>query len=241
MADTSIKDNHYATLLDQAFGDFDTSGAFEGVSREAVRRLRALTTVRRLAEGALLYRRGDVRRDAYGVLDGTLMAWLPARRGGDRPIHIVGPGAWLTSPATVAGGHRLITVTANSDVHLAVLEGDAFIRLIRDEPDLWQWLARLGARNLDVVLDIVAGLLVEGALPRVAGRLIAMTARVDSIAVSQAQLAELTGLSRNTVQRTLNALEDKRLVRRGYRRLTVLDRDGLARLAVRAGADTHRL
>jgi DNA-binding IclR family transcriptional regulator len=51
------------------------------------------------------------------------------------------------------------------------------------------------------------------------------------VALTQPELAALAGATEPTVQRVLSTLREQGVVQTGYRRLSVLDEVGLARLA----------
>lgn len=222
--------------LDEIFTGFIAQGAFDQLPPEVAERFRALARVRILNHGETLYRRGATDRSVYVVTRGTVIVWSPGTDGRERPIHLLRPGFWLASPFTIAGEPRLVTITASGSVEVVFVTGDDFDGLLADEPMLERWVARLAAQNTDLLLNIIKGLLADGALPRLAARLAAMTRGEETIELSQAQLARLTGLSRNTVQRALDALQRRGVVSAGYRRLIILDRSALEEIAAQGVA-----
>lgn len=222
--------------LDELFTGFIEQGVFDQLPPEVVERFRALAQVRVLSHGETLYRRGTTDRSVYVVTRGTVIVWSPGTDGRERPIHLLRPGFWLASPFTITGEPRLVTITASGTVEVVYVTGDDFDRLIEEQPILWRWVARLAAQNTDLFLTIIKGLLADGALPRLAARLAAMTRGEETIELSQAQLARLTGLSRNTVQRALDTLQRKGVVSAGYRRLIILDRSALEDIAAQGVA-----
>lgn len=223
-----------AEILDDLFADVVAEWRSAEVPPELTRQLRASARVLRLGDGDMLYRRDRVDPSLYALRRGTLIAWTVNDIGEPRPIHALRRGAWPASAATTLGAPRLVDMRASGPATVVAVEGAVVQRLADAEPRLWHWLAQMESRLLAEMVTIVASLLNDGSLQRIAGRLVALVdagAGDEAVALSQNELALLTGVSRNTAHRTLSLLEQRGLIARGYRRLTILDRAALERLA----------
>jgi len=206
---------------------------------ELAGRMAAAGRVQQLTDGEAAGRYGDQARTISGVIDGSLITWLPIEDGSWRPVHMVRERAWFISFPLICGIPRRLTYTAAGNVrvfHVDQAEADA---LIAAHPELWRWIARVAAGHLDDAFNVCVGLLADRPITRIASRLLALSTAAEgahvAIELKQSDLGLLSGLSRNTVSRTLGQLEARGLIARGYRRLRVLDPSGLARIA--AGED----
>lgn len=202
---------------------------------------RAVATAGRLElldDGELSGALDEHRRTITGFVAGTVLLWVPLADGSMRPLHILRSGAWFASFQLLLGEPRRVALSASSPVWVLHLDEPAVDRVIGRQPMIWRWLTQLAAQQLDRALAACAVLSTERPLSRIAGRLLSLAGEaVDpdtAIDLKQSDVALLSGLSRNTVSRTLGQLEASGLIARGYRRLRVLDRAGLARVA--AGA-----
>lgn len=183
---------------------------------------------------------GEEERTITGLLEGSLLIWLPINDGSLRPLHVLRAGAWLTSFPLILGQPRRVTLTAAGRTEILQLRQQAVDQLVAAHPVIWRWFTHLTAENLDRALSVCVGLLADRPMPRIAARLLSLSGDKATpnvaIELKQSDLALLSGLSRNTVSRTLGQLEAMGLIARGYRRLRVLDRGGLAQVA--AGQET---
>ena len=212
--------------------------AFLAADPDLARAVATAGRLRLLGDGELAAAVDERRRTITGLVAGTVLLWVALPDGSMRPLHVLRPGAWFASFPLLSGEARRIALSASGPVCVLHLDEPAVDRLVDTQPVIWRWLTQLAAQHLDRALATCAGLLAERPLPRIAGRLLALAGEaVDpdaAIDLKQSDVALLSGLSRNTVSRTLGQLEASGLIARGYRRLRVLDRAGLARVA--AGA-----
>ena len=218
---------------------FVHSDTFLSSYPDLCRDLAAAAHLRTLEDGAAAGSIGDTGRTITGLVTGSIVLWLPLQDGSLRPLHLLRPGAWLVSFPLIYGQPRRVTFTASGTARIVQVEEEAVDRLVEAYPVLWRWITRVVAEHLDRALSVCAGLLADRPLPRIAARLLALSddhaSRTVAIELKQSDLALLSGLSRNTVSRTLGQLEAMGLIARGYRRLRVLDHAGLAQVA--AGQD----
>lgn len=214
---------------------FVNRDAFFSSHPQLADRILAAGELRRLGDGETAGGTGEATRTITGLVDGALVAWLPIEDGSFRPVHVLRDGAWLVSNPLIQQAPRRVTFTASGSVRLLHIEQDGVDALLAAHPELWRWISRIVALHLDRALDICVGLLADRPITRIASRLLALTSDDDgahvAVELKQSDLALLSGLSRNTVSRMLGQLEGRGLIARGYRRLRVLDRNGLARIA----------
>lgn len=214
---------------------FVSDDAFLSRHPELARDLAAAAQLRTLADGGVAGRAGELERSVTGLVEGALVVWLPIQDGSLRPLHVLRPGAWMVSLPLIKGTPRRVTFSASGATRVLYLDQDAVDRVVDAHPVIWRWFTQLAGEHLERTLGVCVGLLAERPLPRIAGRLLSLSSDTVgpnvAIELKQSDLALLSGLSRNTVSRTLGQLEGMGLIARGYRRLRILDRPGLAQVA----------
>ncbi|MBS0471087.1 MAG: Crp/Fnr family transcriptional regulator [Proteobacteria bacterium] len=185
----------------------------------------------RVDAGQWIYGTGDSLNGLYGVLEGSVHLLLTLPDGEARLLDIVQSGNFFGQPARFGGGPRLVTATAGADSRLLYIPDAALAEIGRSQPDVWRNFSTLLYAQLAGALQL-AGLLLH--LPprqRVAARLALLASVTDDVAVTQAQLAEMVGLSRKTVNGHLEGLERSGTIERRYGQIVVRDRARLGRVA----------
>jgi len=132
------------------------------------------------------------------------------------------------------GGPRLATAVCAEPSLVLRISDAGLMRIARARPDVWQAVAAVVYRQLRGAMQMAADVVALPPRQRIAARLAAYARARRPPAVlslSQQALAELTGLSRKTVNLVLGDLERLGLVRRDYARIEILDLRGLDRIA----------
>lgn len=214
---------------------------FDGLPGRLGRELVGAGRVWTLAQGARVPV-GDDRRAGglHAVLAGRVRLSKVGPLGNELVLHVAGPGFWFGALAVLTGRDSGVAATADGDATLLTVGGASLARLRRREPDLEAALARLALDRLAHAVEALEHLARPEATSRVAATLLAqrrLRQHGDRLAgsrpleVSQATLAAMTGLSRQSVNRVLGELARRGLVGAAFRRIELLDAAGLARLA----------
>lgn len=183
-----------------------------------------------LASGQWVYGEGDDATGIVVVLDGTLR--LEAMVDADRTVLVgLAPrGAAFGQSRRRGGGPRIVTARAAGPARVLLLGDGALDRVGADFPDVWRAVSEAVYAQLDASVHILAQVLALPPRARLAARL-AMLAHDGAVRVTQADLAELTGVSRKTANAHLAALEAAGAIARRYGAVEVRDARLLARAA----------
>ena len=167
----------------------------------------------------------------YAVIAGSVDLMMSTVAAEDVLIDIAHAGRVFSQ----ASGPRLITVLANEDSRLLHIADLALRRIARAHPDLWQNFTGLLYEQLAAALQMAANMIHLAPNARVAARLLFLAglgARDGVVVgVTQSQLAELTGLSRKTVNGHLADFARRGVVEPGYAGLTLRNLSSLLRIA----------
>lgn len=182
----------------------------------------------RLSAGQWVYGEGDEATGLSIVISGMLRLEAAV---GDRTILVgvaIAGGAFGQSQRR-GGGPRIVTARAGPASHVVTIGDAALERIGADLPVLWRGVSELVYGQLDASVHGLAQMLALPPRGRIAARLLLFADRGDA-PLSQADLAELSGLSRKSTNAHLAALEADGVICRGYGSIRVLDRSRLANL-----------
>ena len=201
----------------------------------------ALTVSSRFAAGSTVIRAGDPADALYVVSTGELRVATPPTAGGHETVHaLLGPGSLFGELALLDGAARSASVVAVRDSLLLRLPRPRFLALLRSRPELAVALiaALVGrVRHLsrrveeDATLDgrtRLARLLLRAADEAAASGEDRVELRQH---LPQAVLGGALGLSRQTVNRLLQGLQDAGVIEVHRARITVSRRAQLRALA----------
>ncbi len=183
--------------------------------------------------GRWLYDKGDEAHGLYGVLSGSVTSLVALDNGENVPVNISGPGAIFGYAAQVLGGHRVATAIAREKSEVIFVPQHALAAIAREQPSLWLHFAELATEQLTWAIKIIAERARLSPRARLAARLYNYattwgdTDGTVSLPIRQDELAELSGLSRKTVNGILREFEKKGFIALGYREIEVLDLRGL--------------
>lgn len=170
------------------------------------------------AEAAFLIQRGAV--DLYRTTDGR-----------KRIVARVGPGSVLGDIAMFGSGTYISSARSIDRVVALRFDRERLIPELAKHPAIcMRWLVA-GLRQLEETQRRVINLMHKTVLGQVAALLMDESGHRPEVELSQSSIATLLGASRQTVNESLARLKELGAVDTGYRKITVVDRDLLDRVA----------
>lgn len=188
--------------------------------------------VRMVDAGTLLARRGDTPSAWIGVARGALRLGSPLADGRAFTLDFIGPGQWFGDIALIDDRPLELDVVAQSAAKLLFVSKPDLQRLVTGFAELGPALLKLNCQRLRYMFrrfEEVQTLPLPQRLARQLQRLASQFGRpVDTgvsigLALSQTDLAEIVGASRQRVNRTLRQMHVEGIVRLGETRLQVCD------------------
>ena len=208
---------------------------FLGQASPALKRvLSEKTTEIALAPGRILFEQGQMGDALFAILDGALEFSILSGDGRKLALDIMGPGAVFGEIAFFDPGPRTATVTAIRATRVCRLRHADLLIALGDNPDLGADLLRLAGQRMRWMgqqLTEQVFLPLPGRLARKLLHLAADNAGTDAIPLSQAELAEFVGATREAVSKTLAGWKRAGVIGAGRGGVTILDRAALAALA----------
>ncbi len=212
---------------------------FRSLRPDVIDALLARAVVRRVARGAVVFRRGDINGPMVVLMGGRVRVSVVSEDGKEVTLAVLGAGEVLGELSLLDGDAFSADVTAMEDSTLLVFERAQFLSLLRQHQDLCLHLMAVLARRLrrtNAVLEDMALL----DLPTRLGRLLARLAREYGVPVrsgtrievrlSQKDLSTLVGASREKVNKVMRQWEEDGILGKDSGRLVVVDAQALAPL-----------
>jgi CRP-like cAMP-binding protein len=196
---------------------------------EVVRRSR----LKRFAAGESLYNAGDGHAGMFGLISGQMMIRVPPA---ESIISVASPGQWIGDATCFMREPRWVSLTAGSTLHVLHLSQADFDDMIGDAENCRHFAINT-AESLAEAVTVVANLTQPDSEVRVAQRLLTFMgvhdeARIRGLTISQADLATMCGLSRQTLNKVLAALVSRGIIALQYRRIDIIDPAALSHLAI---------
>lgn len=201
------------------------------------KRVREAVSVVSFAAGTTVCARATPSAHWLGVIDGMLKLENISEGGKSSSFASVPAGAWFGEGAVLKGELRPYEVVALRDSQVAFLPRDTFLRLLDESHPFALWLiGHLNAR-LGHYVALVQNFRLGDTTAQVAHSLSglynpALFPTTDRcITISQEELGRLSGVSRQVVNRALQALQERGAIRVSYGSIEVIDLDLLQDVA----------
>ena len=160
--------------------------------------------------GAVVFSQGDAGTDVRYLQKGSIQLSVISRIGKEAVVAMLGPGDFF-GEGTLAGQQvRIATAKAVAASSVLVIERDAMVRLLHDEPTFSdRFIAYMLARNIRIEADLVDHLF-NSSEKRLARTLLLLSRYGEANAsrtmpkISQETLAEMIGATRSRVNFFMN-------------------------------------
>jgi CRP-like cAMP-binding protein len=189
------------------------------------------TQLRRFAKGETIYSIGDPYVGVHVLVDGILKVEMSTPGDDYRIATVRQPTFWFGQGASITRGIHLVTMTVNTEAATLFLPQHEFERLVEDAA-YCRAFAAMTVEHFEEASRAIGQLLVSDVEYKVAARLAMLAERCAPprpavLTLSQAELAEMCGISRVTAQQILGTLESRGLIKTGYRRIEIDDPERL--------------
>jgi CRP-like cAMP-binding protein len=216
------------------------AGLFQGVAEEAAEALAGSLSYSDYTRGEAVFTEGEQGDTLFIVLSGKVKIGRRAADGRENMLSVMGPSDMFGELSLFDPGPRTATATVVTEARLASLAHTSLRPWISDRPEIAEQLLRVLARRLRRTNDALADLIFTDVPGRVAKALLELASRFgtpegDGVRVhhdlTQEELAQLVGASRETVNKALADFSARGWMRVDSRAVTLLDRERLARRA----------
>jgi CRP-like cAMP-binding protein len=188
----------------------------------------------------VIFHRGDEGSHVYAIVRGRLKVVVPSTDGKEMVVAILEPGEVFGEMALLEGSDRTATVTAIEDSELLVLGRREFIPILERHPKVAiRLLAALSGR-LRQVNALVGDTLFLNLPARLAKKLLSLARRFGqpagrgiriALKLSQTDLGNLVGTSRESINKQIRQWEEEGLIRMEQGSVVIADPDQLEALS----------
>ena len=194
----------------------------------------------RLERGDVLFHEGDQGDRLYVIGEGKIKLGRTSSDGRENLLAILGPGEMFGELSLFDPGPRSATVTAVTDATFSSLSHEDLLRWLDGRPAVARGLLAQLAGRLRRANDVVADLVFSDVPGRVAKALLDLADRFGRTAddgvhvhhdLTQEELAQLVGASRETVNKALADFASRGWLRLEPRSVVIMDVERMKRRA----------
>ncbi|MFI2753648.1 Crp/Fnr family transcriptional regulator [Cellulomonas sp. P22] len=217
-----------------------TAPLFANMDPEASRALIASMTPIEVTRGEVLFHEGEPGDRLFVIRSGKIKLGRRSNDGRENLLAILGPGEMFGELSLFDPGPRTATATIVADGSVLELGHTALIAWLEANPTVSKHLLGALARRLRRTNEALADLVFSDVPGRVAKALLDLSTRFGETVdegirvahdLTQEELAQLVGASRETVNKALADFAARGWVRREGRAVVLLDVDRLERRA----------
>jgi len=211
---------------------------FEALEADDLERVAQVAVPRSFEAGQVVFREGDDSDTCYVVSTGHARAVRSHSDGRTITLATFGPGDIFGELAMFDDEKRSATVEAVDEVDAVAILGNDMRRLLKEHPEMSAKLVTALGRRLRAANERLARQSFQTVQSRVAQVVHQLVVQAQSegapvgdveITITQAEIAQLAGSSRESASRFLAVLERAGLVTQGRGRITVHDPAALQR------------
>jgi CRP/FNR family cyclic AMP-dependent transcriptional regulator len=216
------------------------AGLFQGVDADDVEALASEFDIIEASRGQVLFHEGEPGDSLYIVLSGKVKLGRRATDGRENLVAVMGPSDQFGELSLFDPGPRTATAVVVTDGRIARLPKAALQKWVEERPTIALQLLRVVARRLRRTNTMLADLIFVDVPGRVAKQLLQLAQKFGSVEgghlrvthdLTQEELAQLVGASRETVNKALADFAARGWLRLEGKSVVILDRERLSRRA----------
>lgn len=194
-----------------------SSPIFRGIDEDLLTEVAGLCRNRVYRRGESVFKEGSQGTKLYGVISGRLLITTTSDKGLELHLNVVEPGEIVGEIAFLDGGCRTATGRAAETSTCFEMDRAAFFKLLERSPQLSTHLLQLVCKRVRFMTKLAADSAFLSVPERLAVRLRDLakpvvsatdgSSRTAEVRISQADLAQFLGISRQVVNGYLRAWE----------------------------------
>jgi CRP/FNR family transcriptional regulator, cyclic AMP receptor protein len=199
-------------------------------------RLASCIVEKSVGRGTIIFAKDDPGSSLFAIRKGTAKMTVPSADGHEVVVNLVTKGDIFGEIALLDGGARTADAVAISDCEMFVIERRDFLPLVREEPEIALKLIEILCGRLRQTTQQVESLMFLQLPSRLAKTLLRLSggggvAGERKVPVTQKDLANTIGMSRESTNRQLRLWAENKWVRLERGGITILCVEALERIA----------
>lgn len=203
------------------------SGVLSGASQDLRDLLTRASRAVTLADGETLFAQGDTGDALYAVTRGAIELSVLSREGRKLSLDVLHPGAVFGEIALFDPGMRTASAAAIGETELLRVRNGDLLRELHTTPDLAVDLIGIAGRRMRWMAQQLSDHVFLPMPSRLARKILHLTAHQGetdkTLQMSQSDLAEFVGATREAVSKTLNAWKAEGVIENARGGLRVRD------------------
>jgi CRP-like cAMP-binding protein len=194
---------------------------------------------KRIERNTIITLGGEEKDDVVGVAQGTVGITATLGEAEAPMLHMAHAVFWMGYGPLLLERPRVVTVTAKTDLWIAVVPKVKILPLLDETTQWWRAFSQLLGEYGDISSVIAADLLIRQSDRRLAATILRFAGfrgpnpKPDAevrLPVTQAELADAANLSRNAANAIIRNLMEEGFIRTEYGGVVVLNADGLKQI-----------
>lgn len=203
-----------------------------GLPEEGIDDAVQIVRSRHFDEKALICNKGDKHSSLMVIAKGAVRVNSISAKGKEVTLMIFDAGGWFGDNVFSPGMPRIFGATAHSDVTLLEFPGDKFRQLLAKYPQSYPVILDLMSRRLWSAISVIEDDAIRGIEERIGRRLLllaeyqtnrAISANPCVVRVTREHIANMMGLTRQSVHKVLKKLEGLGILNLSYGCITILN------------------
>lgn len=216
------------------------TGFLAHASQDLLRLLNSVATEVELKEGEVLFEQGDTGDALYAIMSGTLEFSIISREGRKLSLDVMRPGALFGEIALFDPGTRTASVIALEGSRVRGVKNADVLAAIRETPGLGIDMIQLAGERMRWMSSQLNEHVFLPMPARLARKILYLTVdgseQLSLLTLSQAELAEFVGATREAVSKTLSLWKKAGVIDASRGGVKVIDRN-----ALQVMADLHQI
>lgn len=203
-----------------------------GLPEEGINDAVQIARVRNFDEKALICSKDDEHSSLMIIAKGSVRINSISTKGKEVTLMIFDAGSWFGDNVFSPSMRRIFGATAHSDVTLLELPGDKFRQLLVKYPQSYPVILELLSRRLWSAISVIEDDAIRSIEERIGRRLLllttyqtsqtASTATPCTLKITREHIANMMGLTRQSVHKVLKKLEELGVISLSYGSITIL-------------------
>lgn len=206
---------------------------FADLSPAFIKKLSVLSNFVHLEKGQFLFLQSDPSDNFYIVHSGLVSIHLESPDGREMVINEIQPGDFFGELGIITEGLRSASAFSRTDVNLLSFSRKTFLQILEEEPILARRILSITAERLRSSSERESALAFLDAQARLARLLLQLDKQAlqkGYVTISQEEIAQRTGMTRQTVAKTLGRWRRSGWLITGRGHILLLNRSELNRM-----------
>jgi len=209
---------------------------FGALRAKHIDRLAGCIVAKSVPRATSIFAKGDPGSSLFAIRNGAVKISVPSVDGHDAVLNLIGKGEIFGEIALLDGRPRTADAIAVTDCELFVIERRDFLPLVREEPEMALKLIEILCARLRQTTEQAENLMFLHLPARLAKALLRLSdgeagTRERKVVVTQKDLGNIIGMSRESTNRQLRIWEQHKWVRLERGRIVILSVKALERMA----------